>query len=390
MRGAAVTANTARGAAAVVCALVLCACAAAQSARAQASSWRVVRGLAAGSKVEARLVNGAKVTGKFVAAYAAGIELRTSPDATRYVPRVEIRKLYLYPAGKSAAARDALIGLAVGATVGAVYGVAKANCQTGPGGNGSPNCQSIQGRSAAEWGAVFGLIGAIAGDVAGGSHRPRLLLYWHPRGRRRGRKAPAQITATTGGAPAKPVGSARQKEQSPGNAWAAVRGLAAGSRVEARLASGAKVKGRLVSVSATGIELRTPHAIRYIRRSRVRTLALTGSSHTVRDAAVGFGIGVVGGAAYGAAVSGGDCGPPPAPGAFYGYQPCRRIAGAAAGAALLGAVGAVGGALIGLVKSPRKVIYQFSADQHDHAKTAKRGKAILTAAPAAASVPARN
>jgi hypothetical protein len=308
---------------------------------------------------------------------------------------VAIRKLYLYPAGRSAAGRDAWIGLAVGATAGAVYGVAKANCQTGPGGNGSPNCQSIQGRGAAAWGAAFGLIGAIAGDVAGAvagrSHGPRMLLYWrNPRSGRRGRKAPTQNSATTTVAPANPAGSAKQAARSMPNAWAAVRGLAAGSPVEARLASGAKVKGRLVSVSATGIELRTPHTIRYIRRSRIRTLALTGRRHMVRDAAIGFGAGAIGGATYGAVVSSGDCGPPPAPGAFYGYQPCQRVAGAAVGAALFGAFGAVGGALIGLVKSPRKVIYRFSGGQHDHAKTAKRRKAILTAAPAAASGPARN
>ncbi len=395
------------------CALLFCACAAAQS-----SSWSAVRGIAAGASVEARLVNGAKVTGKFVAAYAAGVELRTSPDATRYIPRVAIRKLYLYPARRSAAGRDAWIGLGVGATAGAVYGVAKANCQTGPGGNGSPNCQSIQGRGAAAWGAAFGLLGAIAGDVAGAVagrlHRPRLLLYWrNPRSGHRSRKAPAQNSTTTvaptgsaahgallgagpslaaGGASRLPPGQspAKQAARSMPNAWAAVRGLAAGSPVEARLASGAKVKGRLVSASATGIELRTPHTIRYIRRSRIRTLTLTGRRHVVRDAAIGFGAGAIGGATYGAVVSSGDCGPPPAPGAFYGYQPCQRVAGAAVGAALFGAVGAIGGALIGLVNSPRKVIYRFSAGQHDHATTAKRGKAILTAAPAAASGPARN
>lgn len=407
-------ARAARSIAVVGYVLLGCACAAAQS-----SSWSAVRGIAAGAPVEARLVNGAKVTGKFVAAYAAGVELRTSPDATRYIPRVAIRKLYLYPARRSAAGRDAWIGLAVGATAGAVYGVTKANCQTGPGGNGSPNCQSIKGRGAAAWGAAFGLIGAIAGDVAGAvagrSHGPRMLLYWrNPRSGRRSRNAPARGAPTATAAPTGPAthgalhaagpspaaagasrlppgqSPAKQAARSMPNAWAAVRGLAAGSPVEARLASGAKVKGRLVSVSATGIELRTPHTIRYIRRSRIRTLALTGRRHMVRDAAIGFGAGAIGGATYGAVVSSGDCGPPPAPGAYYGYQPCRRVAGAAVGAALFGAVGAVGGALIGLVKSPRKVIYRFSGGQHDHAKTAKRGKGILTAAPAAASGPARN
>lgn len=401
----------ARGIAVVGCVLLSCACAAAQS-----SSWSAVRGIGTGAPVEARLVNGAKLKGKFVAAYAAGIELRTSPDATRYIPRVAIRKLYLYPARRSAAGRDAWIGLAAGATAGAVYGVAKANCQTGPGGNGSPNCQSIQGRGAAAWGAAFGLIGAIAGDVAGAvagrSHRPRMLLYWrNPRSGRRGRKAPARGAPTVAAAPTGSAthggllgagpspaaagasrlspgagpGPAKQAARYTRNAWAAVRGLAAGSRVEARLASGAKVNGRLVSASATGIELRTPHTIRYIRRSRIRTLALTGRRHMARDAAIGFGAGAVGGAAYGAVVSGGDCGPPPAPGAFYGYQPCRRVAGAVAGGALLGAVGAIGGALIGLLHSPRKVIYRFSGGQRDRAKTAKRRTPAPAVAAAAAS-----
>lgn len=400
----------ARGAAAVGCALLCCACAAAQS-----SSWSAVRGIATGAPVEARLLNGAKVTGKFVAAYDAGIELRTSPDATRYIPRVEIRKLYLYPARKSAAARDAWIGLGVGATAGAVYGVAKANCQTGPGGNGSPNCQSIQGRGAAAWGAAFGLIGAIAGDVAGavagGSHRPRMLLYWRSLGGgRRDRKAPAQGAPRAKAAPAGSAGhgmlagaggasrlaaGARssptgQKARTPRNAWAAVQELATGSRVKMRLASGAKINGKLVSVSATGLDLRTRHTIRYIRRARIRTLALAGRSHMVRDAAIGFGAGVVSGAALGANATGGDCGPPPAPGAFYGYQPCRRVAGAVVFGAFVGAVGAVAGALIGLVKSPQKVIYRFGAGEHDHANTAMRRTAAPAAAPAVASDPARS
>lgn len=200
--------TVARGAAAVVCALALCGCAAAQSAAAQSNSWRVVRGLAAGSKVEVRLVNGAKVQGKFETAYASGIELRTAPDKARYVPRAGIRKLYLI--GKSAGSGGAWAGFAAGATIGAVYGAAKANCYTGPGGNGSPNCQSIQGRGAVEWGALFGIIGAIAGDAAGGWHRPSTLVYERDRGGgARGRKAAKQPAPTArAAAAADPAGSA--------------------------------------------------------------------------------------------------------------------------------------------------------------------------------------
>ncbi len=191
--------------AAIGWALVFCACAAAQS-----SSWVVVRGLAAGSQVEARLASGATVKGKFVAASASGVELRTSPDASRYVPRAQVAKIYLMR--KSVADRDAWVGFAVGAAAGSVYGAGVANCYTGPGGNGNPSCPAIQGKGAAAWAAVWGIIGAAVGDAAGGLRRPRTLVYQQDSSRtHRGRKAPKQSKPTASAAPADPVGSAGRR-----------------------------------------------------------------------------------------------------------------------------------------------------------------------------------
>ncbi len=164
-----------------------------------------------------------------------------------------------------------------------------------------------------------------------------------------------------------------------------MQGLAAGSRVELRLASGAKVKGKIVSVSATGLDLRTRHTFRYFRRARIRKLSLTGEPHTVRDAWIGFVTGEVAGSAYGGNADSGDCGPPPAPGNFYGYQPCQRVVGALYGGAIFGAVGALGGAVIGLVDSSGKLVYESGGGSRDAAKTAKRRTPAPTAAPAAAS-----
>ncbi|MGH9491646.1 MAG: hypothetical protein ACRD17_14125 [Terriglobales bacterium] len=140
--------------------------------------------------------------------------------------------------------------------------------------------------------------------------------------------------------------------------WAAVQGLAPGSPVESRLASGVKLKGKLLSVSASGMDLRTSQAIRYISRTRVRTLFLAGRTHKLRNAWVGFAIGEAGGAFVGAINDNGDCGPPPPPADSYGYNPCQRIAGAAAVGAVFGLFGAAAGALTGLVRSHRVLVYQ--------------------------------
>ncbi|MGH9490640.1 MAG: hypothetical protein ACRD17_09035 [Terriglobales bacterium] len=134
-----------------------------------------------------------------------------------------------------------------------------------------------------------------------------------------------------------------------------------------------KVKGKLLSVSASGMDLRTSQAIRYISRTRVRTLFLTGRTHKLRNAWVGFAIGEAGGAFVGAINDNGDCGPPPPPADSYGYNPCQRIAGAAAVGAIFGLFGAAVGAFTGLVKSPRVLVYQLGpGGNNTQQKTARR------------------
>lgn len=158
-----------KGAAAFGCALLCCACAAAQ-----ASSWVVVRGFAPGSHVEARLADGATVEGKFLSASASGMELQTSHGVARYLPSERITRIYLI--GKSTAGRDAWVGFAAGAAAGAVYGVARANCYPSGSIYPNPSCEQLQEHGLA-WAPLFGLIGAVIGDVAGALHPPRVLVY---------------------------------------------------------------------------------------------------------------------------------------------------------------------------------------------------------------------
>lgn len=186
-----------------------------------------------------------------------------------------------------------------------------------------------------------------------------------------------------------PSAAAPQIPREP-NAWAAVQGLSAGSPVAVRLADGAKLKGKLVAVSASGMDLRTRHTIRYISRAQIRTLSLTGTSHVLPGAWAGFGIGAVTGAVLGASYGSGDCGPPPAPGFFYGYQPCERVAVAAVGGALLGAVGAAAGGLLGLIKSGRQLVYQSGPDRNLRGQKSGALQKPAAALPAAAAGSARD
>lgn len=166
------------------------------------------------------------------------------------------------------------------------------------------------------------------------------------------------------------------------SAWAAVQGVVAGSPVEVRLADGAKVKGKLVAASPTGMDLRTSHAIRYISQARVQSLFLTGTTHKLRDASIGFGAGVVGGAIFSG--HGIQCYPDMYTDIYNGA--CTKVAKEVAGGVLIGVIAAGIGALAGLVKSHRVLVYRRGPGRNPgHLKTAQRRRPTAGATAPAAS-----
>lgn len=127
--------------------------------------------------------------------------------------------------------------------------------------------------------------------------------------------------------------------------WSAVSSLPAGTPVEVQRRSGGTVRGTLASVSTTALSV-TPNsgAAISIDRQTITSVYRTKGRHVVAGAAIGGLIGVGVGAGLGAAACG--------PSAF-----CRRSQGVEVGAPILGAVGALIGAAIGLHRS-KELIYR--------------------------------
>lgn len=129
-----------------------------------------------------------------------------------------------------------------------------------------------------------------------------------------------------------------------GGGWAAVQGISPGSRVEVRLSPPRTVKGTLVSVSTSGMEVQTTDgATRYLDAGQVTRVYLVGESHKLRDGLVGAGGGFAFGFIYDYAntqkyESTSCCGLVPNP---------RTSASFEVGA-LCAAIGAAVGAVIGL------------------------------------------
>lgn len=77
--------------------------------------------------------------------------------------------------------------------------------------------------------------------------------------------------------------------------WVTVQGITSGSRVEVRLA-GATVKGTLVGVSKSSMEIQTSGgSIHHLDKEQVEKVYLVGRSHKLRDGLIGAGIGFAGG-----------------------------------------------------------------------------------------------
>ncbi|MGH9507438.1 MAG: hypothetical protein ACRD13_10985 [Terriglobales bacterium] len=77
-----------------------------------------------------------------------------------------------------------------------------------------------------------------------------------------------------------------------GGGWAAVRGIAPGSRVEVELARAKAVKGMLVDASASGMEVQESNgSTRRLGRGRITKVYLIGKAHKLRGGVIGAGAG---------------------------------------------------------------------------------------------------
>lgn len=144
-----------------------------------------------------------------------------------------------------------------------------------------------------------------------------------------------------------------------GGGWAAIEGISPGSRVEVRLSPHGTAKGTIATVSASGMDIEKSNgSIRHIARAQIAKVYLVGKSHRLRGGLIGAAAGGAAGAVFGYAV------------AFNGYNDDlhppvrvdRRAAWAALGALVIGAVGAVIGAVIGSRRS-KTLVYQQESDR---------------------------
>lgn len=166
-----------RGLVAFACALVLCACVAAQ-----AGAWEAVEGVSPGSAVEVHS-RAATVKGMLVGVSASGMDVQTREGATRHLDRRQITKVYLV--GKSRELRDALIGGGIGSVGGVVLGLA---VYTGCCTNYYPTFPQprpvSKAAATAVYGAVIGGAGAIIGAVVGRiTGHSKTLIYERDSGR---------------------------------------------------------------------------------------------------------------------------------------------------------------------------------------------------------------
>lgn len=139
--------------------------------------------------------------------------------------------------------------------------------------------------------------------------------------------------------------------------WAAVEGIARGTRVEVRLSPPATVRGVVVSVAGSGMEVeKSGGSTRRIPRARIARVYLLEKSHWLRDGLIGAGAGAAGGVALGLTVyNGGACCTDYYPNSQ--PHPVSKAAATALYAAAIAAVGAAIGALIGLHHS-KTLVYR--------------------------------
>lgn len=162
-----------------------------------------------------------------------------------------------------------------------------------------------------------------------------------------------------------------------GGGWAAVQGIPSGSRVKVQLSRAATVKGILVGVSASGMDVQTRDgATRHLDKEQITKVYLVGKSRELRDALIGGGIGGVGGVVLGLAVYTGCC-------TYYTdfvpqSRPLSKAAATAVYGMAIGGAGAIIGAVIGRIAGRSKTLIYERDSGHDQ-KPAQRQNPMAAA-----------
>ena len=127
------------------------------------------------------------------------------------------------------------------------------------------------------------------------------------------------------------------------SSWENLSALGAGHKIQVVEMNSKKVSGAFVSVTDTGISLQVEGGEQTIARQHVRVVKLMENKHRLRNAAIGAAVGAGVGAGAGAAVGGGSRG---------GFDFATQ------GAWIVGAAGAVIGAIVGALLPSHQTIYR--------------------------------
>ena len=125
--------------------------------------------------------------------------------------------------------------------------------------------------------------------------------------------------------------------------WAGVERVPPGEKLLVKLKDGKKLKGRLASVSDTGLTLSRKNKTMDVDREKVQQIFRLMPKSATKSALIGAGAGAAGGSAIGA-VAGRD--------AFI-----KTAASVPIGATLFGGIGGVGGYAVGKARRKRVLIY---------------------------------
>lgn len=153
-----------------------------------------------------------------------------------------------------------------------------------------------------------------------------------------------------------------------GGGWAAVQGIAPGSRVEVQLARAKGVKGMLIEASASGMDVQTANSsTRHLNRGQIAKVYLIGNAHKLRDGLIGAGAG------FGAGAVAGYRRLPEYSDDSTGPVRNNRAGAAVYVGALVGVAGAVIGAVIGSHHA-KTLVYQRGGP-NDAGQSASRNSA---------------
>ena len=129
------------------------------------------------------------------------------------------------------------------------------------------------------------------------------------------------------------------------SSWENLSALGAGHKIQVVEMNSKKVSGAFVSVTDTGISLQVEGGEQTIARQDVRVVKLMENKHRLRNAVIGAAVGAGVGAGAGAAVGGDN-------GNSGGFDFAKQ------GAWIVGAAGAVIGAIVGALLPSHQTIYR--------------------------------